>query len=534
MRRFIVVAVAVLALFGAIAPVSAQVPAPKVTINGLVDFSTSFSHNWSGLDVTDGGKDHMWYSRQRGVFTITGEVGRTKGVWAIELDGVNGAGAVTAPGNTNNFDLDTDVNNTAPGDAGRTFGGFVETKWLYLETPLTGPGSILPFIPVSTMMRAGAQPARGHEYKVGILFGGDFPGVTLESTWAPNLKSTVTYAQIGEGLDKIVAPNRVLNNEDWAILASVEFEVFKGLTIKPTYAYAEYTCGNGQGSGNLGTEAKNGFNFNSANPNPFTPGLPVGLCNAGNNLHFDTIRHTMGGDVRWTAGPFTVQPTFLYQFGDQGIGRADNDTVDIRTWIFDTTAGFRAGPLNIEGRFMWTPGMRAEDQALSGDTIRYYQSINPAFSYMAGWTEIQTSGVEYNNALLSGAPGVSLRQSPSYDKYGRIFAALAADYALTPALTLKGVVNMSWTDKSVDTHGVLGASGLTSTGDEGDERFLGTELNLGLTYRFAPNVAFDLIGAYMFTGDAMNHAQATDPVGAPRVRDADDVYKAVARVRFTF
>src|SRR5918992_6348191 len=118
MRRFIAVAVAGVALFGALTPASAQMPAPKVTINGLLDFSTSASKNWSDLDVTDGGKDHMWYSRQRGVFTITGEVGRTKGVWAIELDGVNGAGAVTAPGNTNNFDLDTDVNNNATANGG--------------------------------------------------------------------------------------------------------------------------------------------------------------------------------------------------------------------------------------------------------------------------------------------------------------------------------------------------------------------------------------------------------------------------------
>jgi len=515
MRRFIAVAVAAVALFGAtITPALAQVPAPKVTINGLIDFSTTIYKNWSGFDVTDGGKDHGWYSRERGVFTITGEVGRTKGVWAIELDGVNGAGGVTFPGNTNNFDLDTDINNNATNN-----GGFFETKWLYLETPIMGPGSIMPFIPVSTILRAGAQPARGHEYKVGILFGGDFPGVTFETTWAPNLKSTVTYAQIGEGLDKVIAPDRSSsgNNEDFAVLASVEFEVFKGLTIKPTYAYADFTCGNSRGSANLGTEAKNGFNPNS--------------CGPLNNLLFDTHRHTLGGDIRWTAGPFTVQPTFLYQFGEQGVGHPIPDnTVEIQTWIFDMTAGFRLGPLNIESRFMWTPGMRAEDTAEAGDTIRYYQPINSGFSYMAGWTEIQTSGIEYNTALFVPVGGVTLRQSPSYDKYGRIFAAVAADYAVTPALTLKGLVNMSWTDKSVDTHGVMTANGLTSTGDNGDARYLGTEINLGLTYRFAPNVAFDLIGAYMFAGDAMNHANT--PGGD--VKDADDIYKAVARVRFTF
>jgi hypothetical protein len=513
MRRFIIIAVAAIALFGVISPAFAQMPAPKVTINGLVDFSTSVYKNWShsgcpaGCDVTDGGKDHGWYSRQRGLFTITAEVGRTKGVWGTELDFVNGAGGTVAPGNSANFDLDNDIP------------GVVETKWLYLETPIMGPGSLMPFIPVSTIMRAGGQPARGHEYKPGILFGGDFPGVTLESTWAPNLKSTLTYAQIGEGIDKVTAPLRAVNNEDWAVLASAEFEIFKGLTIKPTYAYAEFTCGNAQGTAALGTIPVNGFNPN--------------VCNELNNLKFDTIRHTLGGDARFTAGPFTVQPTLLYQFGEQGIGRADADnTAAIQTWIFDTTAGFRVGPFNVEGRFFWTPGMKADDFVAAGDTVRYYQPINPAFSYWGGgtWSEIQVSGIEYNSALIAGAGGASLRTSPSYDKYGRIMGGLAANYAITPALTARGFGNVSWTDKSVDTDATLGSTGLVGGDGNGDERFLGTEVGLGLTYRFAPNVAFDLVGAYMFTGDAMNHANAA---GGP-VKDADDVYKGVARVRFTF
>jgi hypothetical protein len=179
---------------------------------------------------------------------------------------------------------------------------------------------------------------------------------------------------------------------------------------------------------------------------------------------------------------------------------------------------------------MWTPGMSASKDVLAGDKIRYYQPINSGFGYMAGWTEIQTSGVEYNTALFVPVGGMTLRQSPSYDKYGRIFAALAVDYAITPALTLKALANMSWTDTSVDTNAILNANGLSAGDGSGDERYLGLELNAGLTYRFAPNVAFDLIGAYMFAGDAMNHARE---VGGP-VKDAEDIYKMVARVRFTF
>src|SRR5438094_913553 len=132
-----------------VSPGFAQAPAPTVTINGLVDFVTTAYRNWSQFngapgapDPTTGGKPG-WSSRERGVFTLTGEVVRVKGVWAIELDFTNGAGnfnASSQPGSLNtvgkaqtgtsaNFDLDTDVQ------------GALETKWLYLETPVTGPGS---------------------------------------------------------------------------------------------------------------------------------------------------------------------------------------------------------------------------------------------------------------------------------------------------------------------------------------------------------------------------------------------------------
>ena len=218
MRRLLAVAIALVVVFGVMAaPAYAQAPAPKVTINGLVDFVTTYYSNWSGgggasLDPTD--RDRGWYSRERGVFTITGEIGRAKGVMALELDFTNGTttgagscSAVAFPGTSAGADLDTDC------------AGFFETKWLYVEAPITGPGSMMPFIPAATILRGGMQPARGHDYKVGILFSGDFPGVTLESQWAPNLKSTLTYAQLREALDETLAPGAT---ESWAALLSVE------------------------------------------------------------------------------------------------------------------------------------------------------------------------------------------------------------------------------------------------------------------------------------------------------------------------
>jgi hypothetical protein len=551
MRRSVVVVLAVLAILGMLAPPSyAQSPAPKVTITGLVDFVTTGYKNWSQSaaqagavpgqpDITNA-KETGWYSRERGVFTLTGEVGRVKGVWAVELDFTNGAGnfnassqsgslttvGVAQSGNSANFDLDTDVQ------------GAVETKWLYLEAPVTGPGSLLPFIPVTTIGRFGGQPFRGHNYKVGTLASGDFPGVTLETVWAPNVRSTLTFAQISEALDRFIAPNQ---KDSFAILASLEMDVFKGLTIKPTYAYAFYDGGN-CGTSNLGTPAWGGYNPNTNCP-AVTAGSVAAPGGVGRNIH----RHYIGGDLRWTIGPITIQPTFTYLIGEQEIlprgGTRVND-VDIRSFLADTIVGFRTGPLNIETRIMYTPGEDAnnDNQNGGGGTIRRYDPINSGFGYMNGWTEIWTGDVDYISSLLVGRSSLVMRESPSYDKYGRIFWGLAADYSLTPALTFRALTNVSWTDKKVDTKGIL-ANGITPSTNpfsSGKERYLGNEWILGMTYRFAPNVTFDLAGAALITGDALNiqrtggdlnNACVTDGVPTCQSRN---VYKVSARVRVTF
>jgi hypothetical protein len=566
MRRSVVVVLAVFAILGLLAPPSfAQAPAPKVTITGLVDFVTTAYKNWSqsggvgnppGQPDATNSKEKGWYSRERGVFTLTGEVGKVKGVWALELDFTNGAGNFNASsqpgslttvgvgqsGTSANLDLDTDVQ------------GAVETKWLYLEAPVTGPGSLMPFIPVATIGRFGGQPARGHSYKVGTLFSGDFPGVALETTWAPNLRSTITFAQIGEALDRFIAPNQ---KEQFAILASLEMDVFKGLTIKPTYAYAFYDGGN-CGTNSLGTVAWGGYN-----PNFNCPGVTPGSVAAPGGVGRNITRHYVGADVRWTMGPISIQPTFIYLFGHQDItNRAGviND-VDIRSFLADTIVGFRTGPLNIEVRGMFTPGESAnnDNQNGGGGTIRRYDAINTGFGYMSGWTEIWTGDIDYISSFLVGRSGLTLRESPSYDKYGRIFLGLAADYSLTPALTFRALTNVSWTATRVDTKGTFvngiipsgictGGNGNATAGGAcgiggnpftgGKERYLGNEWILGMTYRFAPNVTFDLAAAALITGDALNIQHGTGTAGC--VTDgvptcqSRNVYKGTARLRVTF
>src|SRR5262249_20086414 len=67
---------------------------------------------------------------------------------------------------------------------------------------------------------------------------------------------------------------------------------------------------------------------------------------------------------------------------------------------------------------------------------------------------------------------------------------------------------------------------------EGDSRYIGTEVNGGFTWRFAPNTAFDLAGYYLFAGSALD--LSANLHGTPVKRAARDGYYAAARVRFSF
>jgi hypothetical protein len=398
----------------------------------------------------------------------------------------------------------------------------------------------------------GGQPARGHDYKNGIQLSGDIPGATLQTNWTPDIRSTLTFLQVSAKLDPVIALGA---NDNWAMAGSLEMDVFKGFTIKPTYTYIWMHGGSCNASATIamGNPAAGGYNPNTCgSPVPASP--------------LTTQRNTVGGDLRWVAGGFSLQPTFLYQFGtgqsfvlgpgqqlspstglptvNSGLGKRTND---ISAFIFDTIAGYRIGPLNLQGRAMFTSGQNAQSQVQNGAAISYYRPIQSAFGYMAGWSDIQTGGVDYITASLVGISGLTLRESPSYDKYGRIFVGFATDYSLTPALTLTGLANASWTPYKVNTRSLLSSNGLvqcpnvptagfgncTSDG-KGTAQYLGTEAALGLTYRFAPNVAIDLIGSYMWTGDALNNAGVVGGLIGPNPRDALDIYKLSTRLRFTF
>jgi hypothetical protein len=512
MRRTFAAVACVVAILGLVAPAAfAQAPAPKVTINGLFDQITS-----GGRNIYDGNfsrsSEREWYARTRFRPDFTFEVGRTKAVLGLEIDlqyGQAGPNDGGFPGNTTGasnhkagtnggLDLNTDV------------AGMVEVKWIYTEFDLTGKDSLMPFIPVGTVARVGGQPfATLANYKTSYA-NGDFAGISAITTWAPNLRTNLAYVMVEEevaGSNRLLRTSANRRGEDYAVIFSPELTPFKGLDIKPLYSY-----------------------FHAQGPTAGAARRPVNN-QQGAVAPTEENRHTIGLDARWRSGPFSLDPTLYYQFGDrtQRTGAAGTTDAQIRAWLADIQAGFQLGPLLLEVRGIWSPGNEAKDDLRQ--RVRYFEPLDTDTSYYAGWAQIMALGVDYFN----GGQGTmqSMSTHVGYDRYGRRQLGFRATYSVTPALAVYGIVSPTWTDEKVDTDTGIVANGTARTApvaatNGGDSRYIGTEADLGMTWRFAPNTAFDLVGAYLFAGGAL------DTVDASGKHDSENGWTIAARVRLSF
>ena len=509
MRRLLTAAVVLVAVFGIVLPAMAQAPAPpapKVTITGIIDQLGTVTSNMSHYDSDYGrARDEQFYGRTRGRFDIVGEVGKVKAVLGLEID--------TYYGQTSNTDRNVPAGTTAGSNQG--FGanggldlntdvaGIIEVKWLYTEFPMF-------LIPDSTV-RLGGQPfGAAATYKLAAYANGDYAGVNWVTRFGPAAALNLTYVQIEEELTGSDFYNFSANTprgEDWSIIASFDFSPFKGLDIKPMYSYAHIA-----GVTNGATRQGRGGVSNSA---AFF--RPTDL----------EARHTIGLDARWTAGPFSVAPTLLYQFGSRD--SLGNDA-GISAWFFDVRGGWQIGPLTLSAMGMYTSGNDAGDNTATGK-VRYYQPLSTDTSYGADWgTQIFSLGIDYFNILYPNQAGLNPGVAIGYDRYGRYGFGGKAAYAFTPALTVGVAGTAFWTAEKVDTDSTLGAGGLTpSAGASGDDRFLGVEANLSMTYRFAPGITFDLAGGYLWSGDALGYTSAR-----ASTKDPSDVAIGTARVRFAF
>src|SRR3989441_1186319 len=554
MKRLLVPLIAALLVLALAAPVAlAQAPTPKVTITGLFDQITSMGRNfYDGNASRD--NDREWYARTRFRPDFVFEVGRVKAVLGIEIDlqyGQSGPNDGGFPGNnsgvaggavTGNGTTTTGCKNNTNGclDLNTDVGGMMEIRWVYTEFPLTGSDSVMPFIPVETIARAGGQPFGSLANTRAVYANGDFAGLSGVTTFAPNLATKVAFVVVEDQLaggNRAPATTRTSRGEDYAWILSPEFSPFKGLDIKPLYSWFHVdglTAGTARhnvvnrrfvGGGGTNSAAANG-----------------GGAPAGDSTNQED-RHTVGLDIRWRSGPFGFDPIVHYQWGQadhQAVrtnGKVGRVEADMSSYLVDMIGSFQTGPFVLEARGVYSPGNKARDNL--AQSIRYYQPLTTDGNFYARWAAILASGdVDYfNGALLTNQA-----RFIGYDRYGIAALGLRATYNITPTFNVYSWITQMWTAEKVDTD--TGAAPGLGTGSisrttvddkswvEGDSRNIGTEVDLGFVWRFAPNILLELQGAYLFAGDALATAELLNGVHVRR--GPSDAYTLAMKGRVAF
>ena len=553
MRRIgIVLMLTVVAAIAMTDPAAAQ---PRVTITGLVDHITSWTRNISQTDLNVArNSDVEWYARTRIRPDIIAEVGTTKFVLGIEIDTTYGqtanqdtsvclnaacqaaVGSAQRFGTTSGFDLNTDIQ------------GSLELKWAYTEFAV-------PLIPLPTRVRLGAQPFET-QYKTSVLATGDFAGAHVTTQISPILKTNFTFVQLEEA--STGPKDNFIRGDDIAIVASIEITPFKGLDLRPIFWYSN-NIGVTSGSTRMN---RGGIGVNAAvYPTcPGTTGPGTGGCTSGSSSAIED-RFTVGLDARWRVGPFSFDPTVFYQFGNreqvaQAVSATSGPTVmsSLRrdAWYVDLRGGFQVGPVLLELLAIYTTGNKAKDRIdLNRSRLKFYEPLDTDGGYLAGWGEVMgANAIDYFNTFRANSAGAHLRPNVAmgYDKYGLIVGGVRVSYNLTPAFTLRALAAPRWTAEKVDTASpVDNASGLVprcagaavdagTCVDQGVSRYLGTEVVVGFQWRFAPNVALDIAGAYIFVGPALSSPAITNvATGVVQSgRDPQDIQVVSARVRYTW
>jgi len=558
MRRSVLTAVLAFVILAMLAPpVFAQAPAgppaPKVTITGTFDQITAAGRNfYDGNFSRD--NDREWYARTRFRPDFEFAVGRTKAVLGIEIDlnyGQTGSNDGGFPGNATGQACGFAGGCKGAGSAGggldinTDVAGLFEVKWIYTEFDLTGKDSLLPFIPILTVARAGGQPfATIANYKV-YYANGDFAGLDLYSTFTPDIKNHLAFVIVEDQLaggNRSSAITRTSRGEDYAFIISPEITPFKGLDLKPMFSWFH-------ADGLTAGAARR----NASNPRTVGGAMNVatavgGGAPAGDSANTEN-RYTAGLDARLRIGPFGLDPTVSYQWGhyDTQALRTNGTVGKVRgeasAWLLDVIGSYQRGPLLIEARGAYSTGNKARDNL--SQSKRYYEPLDLDTGYWSGgWLGILGLGVDYFNG--GGPTNQGMDTNIGYDRYGRMQAALRVTYSITPALSVYGVVAPTWSAEKVDTDtgcpalnvatSATGCPARVVVSDKsfvtGDSRYIGTEVNGGFTWRFAANTAFDLAGYYLAAGPALKTSELLN--GVPVKRDQHDGYYAAARVRLSF
>jgi len=273
------------------------------------------------------------------------------------------------------------------------------------------------------------------------------------------------------------------NNSDvdaYTLSAGIWFS--ENISIKPSISYARSSDSSNFYAGLLANIAAGDLPYNLGQA--LDPAVS-GLAGKGELELF-----TYGFDFDANFDNFGLWATLIGQTGEIENNFAGVSDIDLKGWLAAIGGNVALGPVDLHGEFFYSPG---DDDADSDIDL----FVAPNGSYY--WAEIMGCGI-FDNQTSAGSP---------YDHISNIWAANIGT-TFKPADKLAVTVDLWYAQ--LDEDDVFG------------EDELGTELDVKVTYELVEGLNLDLVGAYLFAGDATSLDGDND----------DDPYEIGARLSLSF
>jgi hypothetical protein len=328
----------------------------------------------------------------------------------------------------------------------------------------------------------GAQP---WEQARGFIFSDIGSGVILSTKMGEHLLP-FAWIRANEGSNL----SRDNNSEDSDVFAFYPvFNFGDNFSLNPfiTFGYSK----DGERTAFVNSPAGNWFSSFGAN------GFPAGF-----DPSDGFYTYWLGANVDATLGSFNLWATAIYQGGEYADGDAGTTgDLDISAYLAAFGGNVPLGPASLHGQFFYASG---DDDPGDTDLEAFFGVDGGAAGWSYYWAEIMGNG-RFDNALSAGSTA-----NPS-----NIWAAnIGATIKPMEKLSLRGDV---WYASLVEDN-LLG------------DKDLGIEVDLVATYQLIEGLSIDLVGAYLFAGDATTAEGFT--VGGQS--NEDDPWEVGTRLQISF
>jgi hypothetical protein len=190
----------------------------------------------------------------------------------------------------------------------------------------------------------------------------------------------------------------------------------------------------------------------------------------------DVDVYYVGVDVDVKLDPVSIWFTGIYQGGNLDFAD-DSGDVDVSAWLLAAGANAGMGPVDIHGQFFYATG---DDDYTDDDVEAYFVPSQHDWSGQSYyWAEILGYGI-FDDQVPTGSCA---------DKITNIIAVNAGvTFKPMPKLSITGDIWYAQLDEE----------------DANGEDELGWEIDFVLTYELVEGLNLDLVGAYLFAGDAVS------------------------------